>query len=168
MFDPTIYENVKVVLEGELYDRDLEGEISIVSREDFVDLASLSRKYLMKFTGNENVCVTIELFADLANFSAEQLQIDHIEPGCEIKIYFDVTILHEDDCAEIEEDIRSIWGYRPTISQTVSFPYESDLQDVSLTTHVVLEFNRKINEDQISDLADLIEYAIQTSNLLGE
>ncbi|MCA0172035.1 hypothetical protein [Bacillus sp. RAR_GA_16] len=168
MFDPTIYENVKVVLEGELYDRDLEGEISIVSREDFVDLASLSRKYLMKFTENENVYVTIELFADLANFSAEQLQLDQIEPGCEIKIYFDVPIVHEDDCAQTEEDIRSIWGYRPTISQTVSFPYASDVQDVSLTTHVALEFNRKINEDQISDLAELIEYAIQTANLLGE
>ncbi|MYL63420.1 hypothetical protein GLW07_08615 [Bacillus hwajinpoensis] len=168
MFDPTIYENVKVVLEGELYDRDLEGEISIVSREDLVDLASLSRKYLMKFTGNEDVYVTIELFADLANFSAEQLQLDQIEPGCEIKIYFDVLISDEEDCAEIEEDIRSIWGYRPTIRQTVSFPYAENQQDISLSTQVLLEFNRKINEDQISDLGDLIEYAIQTSNLLGE
>ncbi|MCA0990734.1 hypothetical protein [Pseudalkalibacillus hwajinpoensis] len=168
MFDPTIYENVKVVLEGELYDRDLEGEISIISREDLVDLASLSRKYLMKFTGNADVDVTIELFADLANFSAEQLQLDQIEPGCEIKIYFDVFISDEEDCAEIEEDIRSIWGNRPTIRQTVSFPYAEDHQEVSLSTHVLLEFNRKINEDQISDLGDLIEYAIQTSNLLGE
>ncbi|MFP3338997.1 hypothetical protein R0J91_13530, partial [Micrococcus sp. SIMBA_131] len=112
----------------------LEGEISIVSREDLVDLASLSRKYLMKFTGSEDVYVTIELFADLANFSAEQLQLDQIEPGCEIKIYFDVLISDEEDCAEIEEDIRSIWGYRPTIHQTVSFPYAENQQDISLST----------------------------------
>ncbi|MFP3360722.1 hypothetical protein R0K17_25755, partial [Planococcus sp. SIMBA_143] len=87
---------------------------------------------------------------------------DQIEPGCEIKIYFDVLISDEEDCAEIEEDIRSIWGYRPTIHQTVSFPYAENQQDISLSTQVLLEFNRKINEDQISDLGDLIEYAIQT------
>ncbi|MBF0708957.1 MULTISPECIES: hypothetical protein [Bacillaceae] len=165
MFDPTIYENVKVVLEGELYDRDLDGEISIINRKDLVDLASLSRKYQVEFSENEHVNVTIELFADLANFSAEQLKLEHVQAGCEIKILFDVAISDAEDCEQIEEDIRSIWGYRPAIRQTISFPYEDEEQ---LKTHIVLEFNRRINEDQISDLSELIAHAVQTSTLLGE
>ncbi|KMM38198.1 hypothetical protein [Guptibacillus hwajinpoensis] len=165
MFDPTIYENVKVVLEGELYDRDLEGEISIINRKDLVDLASLSRMYEVQFNENPQVRVTIGLFADLANFSAEQLQIENSNPGCEINISFDVLISDTEECAKIEEDIRSIWGYRPSIQQKVSFVYN---QEEELTSHIQLEFNRRINEDQISDLSELIEYAVQTSQLLDE
>ncbi|MDQ0482029.1 hypothetical protein [Guptibacillus hwajinpoensis] len=165
MFDPTIYENVKVVLEGELYDRDLEGEISIINRKDLVDLASLSRMYEVQFNENPQVRVTIGLFADLASFSAEQLEIEDSNPGCEINISFDVLISDTEECAKIEEDIRSIWGYRPSIQQKVSFVYN---QEEELTSHIQLEFNRRINEDQISDLSELIEYAIQTSQLLDE
>lgn len=165
MFDPTIYENVKVVLEGQLYDRDLEGEISIINRKDLVDLASLSRMYEVQFNENPQVKVTIGLFADLASFSAEQLQIESGNPGCEINISFDVLISDTEECAKIEEDIRSIWGYRPSIQQKVSFVYNHEEE---LTSHIQLGFNRRINEDQISDLSELIEYAVQTSQLLDE
>ena len=165
MFDPTIYENVKVVLEGELYDRDLEGEISIINRKDLVDLASLSRMYEVQFNENLYVKVTIQLHADLVSFSAEQLQLEDVEAGCEIKISFDVSISDSEECADIEEVIRSIWGSRPSVSQTVSFVFD---QEDDLQSHIELEFNRRINEDQISDLSDLIEYAIQTSRLLNE
>ncbi|WP_347549893.1 hypothetical protein ABFG93_20735 [Pseudalkalibacillus hwajinpoensis] len=164
MFDPTIYENVKVVLEGELYDRDLEGEISIRNRKDLVDLASLSRTYEVYFEENENVRVMVGLYADLASFSAEQLQLDHIEAGCEIKISFDMSISESEECAEIEEEIREIWGSRPTITQILSFQFE---REDELKNYIVLEFNRRINEDQISDLSELIEYAVQTARLLG-
>ncbi|MGB8002584.1 MAG: hypothetical protein WCF60_21130 [Anaerobacillus sp.] len=165
MFDPTIYENVKVVLEGELYDRDLEGEISIINRKDLVDLASLSRMYKVQFNENPYVKVTIQLQADLVSFSAEQLQLENVDAGCEIKISFDISIFDTEECTEIEEDIRSIWGSRPSISQTVSFPFDNEDE---LNSHIELEFNRRINEDQISDLSELIEHAIQTSQLLNE
>ncbi|MGA9288499.1 MAG: hypothetical protein WBV93_09170 [Anaerobacillus sp.] len=165
MFDPTIYENVKVVLEGELYDRDLEGEISIINRKDLVDLASLSRMYKVQFNENPYVKVTIQLQADLVSFSAEQLQLENVDAGCEIKISFDISISDTEECTEIEEDIRSIWGSRPSISQTVSFAFDNE---DDLNSHIELEFNRRINEDQISDLSELIEHAIQTSQLLNE
>ena len=32
MFDPTIYDNIKVVLEGAVYDLDLEGKIIITTK----------------------------------------------------------------------------------------------------------------------------------------
>ena len=39
MFDPTAYDNLKVILEGAVYDLDLSGELKIIERNDIVDLA---------------------------------------------------------------------------------------------------------------------------------
>ena len=49
MFDPTIFDNLKVVAEGAVYDLDLQGEILITNRIDQVDLATLSRYYAITF-----------------------------------------------------------------------------------------------------------------------
>ena len=44
MFDPTAYENMRVVLEGIFYDKDLSGEILVIDRNDIVNTAKLSRE----------------------------------------------------------------------------------------------------------------------------
>ena len=49
MFDPTAFENIKVVLEGAVYDLDLNGEIIIIDRNDLINTAKLSRKYELSF-----------------------------------------------------------------------------------------------------------------------
>jgi hypothetical protein len=49
MFDPTVYDNLKVVLEGLVYDLDLEGKIEITDRCDLVDLARMSRTFRIRF-----------------------------------------------------------------------------------------------------------------------
>lgn len=160
MFDPTIYENVKVVLEGELYDRDLDGEITITNRSDLVDLATLSRTYIVSFEENSTVLSTINLHASLESFSAEQLELDHIMPGCELKLCFDLTMSKESKCDEIYKIIKEIWGDRPYVNQTLSYKYR---QEATITNRVELEFNRKINEDQISDLTTIVDYTIRTA-----
>lgn len=38
MFDPTAFDNMKVVIEGAIYDLDLDGEISIIDRNDLLIL----------------------------------------------------------------------------------------------------------------------------------
>ncbi|KPV55085.1 periplasmic component, partial [Paenibacillus sp. A3] len=48
MFDPTIFDNLKVVLEGHLYDLDAEQTIRVIGREDFIDLASMKRIFSMR------------------------------------------------------------------------------------------------------------------------
>ena len=45
MFDPTAFENIRVVLEGIFYDKDLEGSIMIIDRNDIMNTAKLSRTY---------------------------------------------------------------------------------------------------------------------------
>ncbi|MCT8136945.1 hypothetical protein H1D32_03750 [Anaerobacillus sp. CMMVII] len=78
MFDPTIFDNLKVVVEGEIYDLDLGGEISILNREDFVDLATMSRHFSITFqsvTSTAKQCTaTIKLEADSADLYGEILE----------------------------------------------------------------------------------------------
>ncbi len=49
LFDPTAFDNMKVVLEGAVYDRDILGDILVVKRDDLVNLATLSRQFMMEF-----------------------------------------------------------------------------------------------------------------------
>ncbi|UOK56770.1 hypothetical protein MGI18_18515 [Bacillus sp. OVS6] len=49
MFDPTAFDNLKVVLEGAIYDADLGGFITVIGRKDLVDLAAMSRCYQNTF-----------------------------------------------------------------------------------------------------------------------
>ncbi|SID87142.1 Uncharacterised protein [Mycobacteroides abscessus subsp. abscessus] len=45
LFDPTAYENMKIVMEGLLYDKDLAGQISIIDRNELINTAKLSRTF---------------------------------------------------------------------------------------------------------------------------
>ena len=54
MFDPTAYENIKVVFEGIVYDFDLDGEITIIERNDIVNLANMSRVYNFLFVNKKD------------------------------------------------------------------------------------------------------------------
>lgn len=49
MFDPTAFDNLKVIVEGAVYDFDLHGDILVTDRKDMMDLASLSRIYHISF-----------------------------------------------------------------------------------------------------------------------
>ena len=79
MFDPTAFENMKVVMEGIFYDKDLSGEIIIVDRNDFINTAKLSRSYDLSFqlplAKKEKVTCKFTLSAELENLTAELLQI---------------------------------------------------------------------------------------------
>ena len=53
MFDPTAFDNLKVVLEGIVYDMDLNGMIQILDRNDFVNIAKMERTYNISFSLND-------------------------------------------------------------------------------------------------------------------
>ena len=55
LFDPTAFDNMKVVLEGAVYDRDILGDILVVNRDDLINLASLSRQFTMEFECKESL-----------------------------------------------------------------------------------------------------------------
>lgn len=88
MFDPTIYDNIKVVLEGAVYDLDLDGKILITRREDLVDLSSMSRTYAIEFARkmDKPSKAEINLHVHLSDLAAEILENPTAKPGCTLTI----------------------------------------------------------------------------------
>ncbi|WP_315910922.1 hypothetical protein [Xylanibacillus composti] len=77
--DPTIFDNLRVVVEGALYERDLAGEILVVERRDLVDLAAFSRSFRMKVrekapaaSSQEAVQLEFRLTSQFMDFAAEK------------------------------------------------------------------------------------------------
>ncbi|RXJ00406.1 hypothetical protein DS745_12825 [Anaerobacillus alkaliphilus] len=158
MFDPTIYENLKVVVEGEIYERDLNGEIVIIDRQDCVNLATMSRYYAITFQllGTSPLYkATIRLEAESADLYGEILENEK-HPGCNLLLSVrgpikEVEVLP----ASFQDRLASLWDNRPKISQQISFDWNKNKQpQYYLST--TLQFDRKINESHISDFPEII------------
>jgi hypothetical protein len=167
LFDPTAFENIKVVIEGEIYDRDLSGEILVTDRNDWINTAKLSRKYEITFSlpGKDDAFLssTMTLEAGLENLSAELLGQEHAKKlaGCNVGIHFTFKHRNESRLFEmIQQKLEAIWGNDRAIVQTANI---SPLDDTSFVNNKVsISFNRLIYEDQIDDLSEMIAYMIRT------
>jgi hypothetical protein len=152
---------LKTVLEGAVYDLDLEGEIVVIDRHDLVDLAHFSRTYTITFRLASDriphVSCTIRLEMDLEQIAKELLR-QAIRPGCMLTIMFSLPIRQTAACSHIESVLRQVWGEKRIIRQTLSheFPHEA----LSYRNEVTIEFGRLIYEDNVADLQAMIPYMI--------
>lgn len=167
MFDPTAFENMKVVIEGELYDSDLTGEIRIKDRNDIFNSAKLSRRYDITFTDQKDkkvdVWCTFILEAGLANLAAELLPIAHSAKlaGCQIQIEF--SFVHKENISfaqNIERVLKEIWGQDRIINVMTKRSPFSGKNEVTYVAAVT--FNRLIYEDQVDDLTAMVDYMIDS------
>ncbi|WP_210365038.1 hypothetical protein [Bacillus sp. REN3] len=173
MFDPTAYENIRVVIEGAVYDRDLSGEILVIDRNDWFNAAKMSRKYEITFslTGNfpSRFSGSITIEAGIENLAAELMETGNASQlaGCIVKIHF--LIEHPDEPSvfgEIQEILESVWGRERVIEQTVqSSPFANN---TLVKNAVTVSFNRLVYEHQIEDLAGMIDYMIMSLEKLHE
>lgn len=166
MFDPTAYENMRVVLEGIFYDKDLSGEILVIDRNDIVNTAKLSRTYNISFrlsTAPSRVTCRIELMAGIENLTAELLPsiFSNKMAGCIVTIEF--LFEHEEDQSllmEVKQILKQIWGEKRKVKLTVS---REPLRSVQKAQHLAqISFDRIIREDQIDDLTEMTEYVMTT------
>ncbi|EJR56121.1 hypothetical protein IIM_01213 [Bacillus cereus VD107] len=165
MFDPTAFENLKVIVEGAVYDFDLHGDILVTDRKDVMDLASLSRMYSISFQLTETfktmVEATFSLSVDAKNLSGEILEVPQFIPGCEMKLEFSFEMEHpEIGCKEIETLLHSIWGKERMITQKISYEYNK--QAISYHNKVEVLFQKAITEDHVDDLIAVISHMIET------
>ncbi|MCM3705797.1 MULTISPECIES: hypothetical protein [Cytobacillus] len=163
MFDPTAFENMKVVMEGGFYDRDLGGEIRIVDRNDIINSAKMCRTYDITFTDHAKEMAGIycifTMEAGLDNLAAELLPQRKTEmlAGCRISVNFKVK--HQRDhkkFEEIREVLEQIWGSGRHIEQTVKYSPEN--RQSLAETETSISFNRLVQEEQIDDLNEMINY----------
>ncbi|MGH1285072.1 hypothetical protein [Bacillus toyonensis] len=165
MFDPTAFENLKVIVEGAVYDFDLHGDILVTDRKDVMDLASLSRMYSISFQLTETFKTMVEakfsLSVDAKNLSGEILEVPQFIPGCEMKLAFSFEMEQpEVGCGEIETFLHSIWGKERMITQKISYEYNK--QAISYHNKVEVLFRKAITEDHVDDLIAVISHMIET------
>lgn len=169
MFDPTAFDNMKVVIEGALYDLDLAGEIVITDRNDIVNMAKMSRSFDVHFqqpsTKQAIVTAKLEIRADLINLTAELLpnSLSQKQAGCIIRLqFYHHGITDEAQLKKIKEIFNDIWGETRQISLSVTLtPSKSLVQNC-----ISIEFDRLISEDQMDDLVEMIEFMMKTNEQL--
>ncbi|MDR6549706.1 hypothetical protein [Paenibacillus qinlingensis] len=163
MFDPTIYDNIKVVLEGAVYDLDLEGKIIITRREDLIDLSSMSRTFAIEFARKLGLPSQAEIYlhVHLSDLAAEILENPTAKPGCTLLIKLHTIVNDPElDCPMIEAQLNAIWEQRPRITQQISYLYGE--QPEEYRNLITLSFGRKIDESHLDDFSDLIDYAFES------
>lgn len=165
MFDPTAFDNLKTVLEGAVYDRDLDGTIKVSNRQDLLDIATMNRNFIITFhlTSNKQVEAEIMLNVDLKTLIVELLP--QTNDDSDIGAFMSVIYRKAGNCwcEKEKEIIINQWGkdrcieFR-TISSTLHPTYSES----------IIQFNRIITEDMIQDVDEMVSFTIETSNLLGK
>lgn len=165
MFDPTAYENMKVVLEGAVYDRDLDGEIAVVDRNDTVNLAKLSRTFDITFSlKNKNfVKCSMALTARLENFAAELLPEMKLDQKAGAQIIVRFLIKHQTSPMidqKIRDKLEEIWGKDREFKHLIFLDPFGESNEIS--KEITIHFRRIITEEHMDDLLEMVDYAVHT------
>lgn len=167
MFDPTAFDNMKVVLEGALYDLDLSGKIVVTDRNDLVNMAKMSRSFDVRFKLNSQTKVTakLQLESQLIHLAAELLPENMAKErsGCLVKLeFFHEGISDESFLNDIQKLMLEIWGNTRKILQSiVMYPFDSKVEN-----RITVEFDRIVGEEQMDDLIEMIDFMMTTLDQL--
>ncbi|MBM7692561.1 hypothetical protein JOC77_001991 [Peribacillus deserti] len=177
MFDPTAFENMKVVLEGLIYDRDFDGTILVTNRCESIDLSRLSRSFQMEMKIRENspgqnstIKCLITLTASLENLSAELLKSQNEAlAGCQVETSYHLSVKKEAEpyISSLFHTLSNIWGENREIEIREQLIYNSPYQFKREIEARVL-FGRLVTEDQIPDFRGLVDHSISSIKQLKE
>lgn len=179
MFDPTIFDNLKVVLEGALYDLDEEKRAVVTGREDLIDLAGMSRAFRMRIQLPEGVCrAEVELTSGLLDFAAELRRLrlaEEEEPGSRLTISYRMPADRVQHMAAVETHMQEVWGEVATVRHE-RLMQMAPVTEEELATNpfaeghyrVTLAFRDKIDEDNIYDIEPLLDHLVSTLDTLED
>ncbi|MDN4608523.1 hypothetical protein [Sporosarcina highlanderae] len=169
MYDPTVFENLKVAFENKIYDLDtIEREIAISNRSDLMDFATLTRKLSIQFNllHQKDVAAEVVLTASLQDLADEILETPGKDLGCSLSLRFTKSVQHVDgQCKQIEEALNVIWENDINISQTLSFKYGEESSNYR--NMIEVKFNTKINEENMQEIPDFLHSVLLTLGVLN-
>ena len=170
MYDPTVFENLKVAFENHVYDLDnIERKINIINRTDRMDFSIIKRDFSIEFVLFDKPAVSAEIIieASLEELASEILETPGKNPGCTLQLKFQKDVMDvPSECKNIELALKQIWEGDITITQHVSFEYGYLEQNYVNTT--LLSFQQKINEDNMSEIEDFLASVIESLELLHD
>lgn len=171
-FDPTIFDNLKVALENELYDLDnLDGIIRITGRKDLMEMSVMSRRCAIQFELAEASGVTAELQLDtgLLDLATEILDMEGHVPGCQVLLTFNMEAKAEDElraqCEHARQVLMDDWSAEAELTQRIAYLYGASSPVYDHTAE--LHFRRRIDEEQMEDLTELIQHAVASLRKLS-
>jgi len=170
MYDPTIFENLKVAFENQVYDLDnLDHKITITNRFDRMDFSIIKRDFGIQFTlvDQPDVKAEIIIVASIEELSAEILEQPGKNPGCSMYLRFYKNVQDTTkQCKEIEQILNEIWEPDLPLTQSLSYVYVQDSPSTYLDI-IEVAFNHKINEEHMGDIADFLEHVLNTLKVLN-
>lgn len=162
MFDPTVFDNLKVIVEGYLYDLDLENTISITNRNDIVDLATMSRKCIITFSNvnKRNPTVNFEIEMSQKQLAGELLQTLKT-PGCQLTVSFQEELKNPKYGEFLLKKLQKMWGEDHLVKLFIT--EELTASSPIFYHQYQVSFQRRYGED---DLEELLNVATQSVSLL--
>ncbi|GKV64697.1 MULTISPECIES: hypothetical protein [unclassified Sporosarcina] len=170
MYDPTVFENLKVAFENHIYDLDnLERLIYIHNRSDQLDLAVMSRKFTIRFSlkGCHAVTCELALHASTQELANEILEVGDTEPGCllTLRVRHQVRDV-ETECREIEQILGKVWEDDIFFLQTLSFHFDQKKR-VYLNT-IDIDFKPKLTEEHMGEINEFLKNVLEMIRLIGD
>lgn len=156
MFDPTAFDNLKVIFEGAVYDLDLSGEIHILDRKDLFDFAHYERCYQIHYSlpYKKSISIEFHLKADMGHFLAERkMMTEKNTAGADILIVYKGDEKLKDGRKLLEETWGKDkkWEWKEVISSLNPPACEGNLT-----------FNRVITEEMVDDVLQMISFSVET------
>ncbi|AIQ45547.1 hypothetical protein R70723_06285 [Paenibacillus sp. FSL R7-0273] len=168
MFHPTVFDNIKIAFENQLYDYDnLDGVLTITGRTDLLNLAVMSREFTLAFKLTDGISVTSEvvLRSSVKELSDEILEAPDSNPGCSLLLRFYMEITDTAlQCPAIERILTGIWGPELKPEQILSFRYGEE--ELLYSNCIQLTFKRQITEEQMEDIPSLLNHLLQSAEEL--
>ncbi|WP_100374550.1 hypothetical protein [Bacillus sp. FJAT-45037] len=162
MYDPTIFDNLKVAFENYIYDLDnLDEMIAINHRIDRIEMSVMAREFAMCFSLRQrpDVSAKISLQTSVQDLASEILERDDDDIGCLLSVQFQMHVSDvEKKCPEIEEILADIWQPEVPITQTLSWEYGK--RETSYENLITVSFPSKINEEQMEQIPEFIDHVL--------
>ncbi|WP_226666759.1 hypothetical protein [Metabacillus litoralis] len=159
MFDPTVFDNLKVVIEGYIYDLDLGNEISIRHRSDVVDMATMSRKYSIHFVSDHfrSTYVKIDINMDQHQLAGELLQTIN-NPGCVVSLTFVEESQSQDYDVFFYKKLKRNWAENHDVKLIVI--KEQSKSSIKHIHKYQINFATLFGEDDLEELLNIVDSAI--------
>lgn len=172
MYHPSVYDNLKIVLEGAVYDLDFSGEIEIVNRKDLMDHAIMERNYSIDFvvkTIGESMKGNICLTSTLEDLAMEKLNDNPDGAGSKLSVSIETPVYEiETDCKQLQSMLKK-WGsgdLKSDIQQKLTYIY-GEPRHVFHDT-IFIQLQKPAAEEEPERISLVLEQLIASMNEMNE
>jgi hypothetical protein len=164
MYHPSVYDNLKVVLEGAVYDLDFSGEIEIVDRKDIMDHAIIEKNYSIDFVVaevGESMRGSITLTATLEDLATEKLKDNPDGAGSRLSIRIKTPVYEiETDCKQLQSILKkwTVGDLKGDIQQKLTYIY-GEPRDVFSNT-ISIQLHKRVAEEEPERISLVMEQVL--------